>query len=81
MENDEVMGARQGATNFSGANETIFTRTGGNGVGPTSFVTGLLGSKKTVTQQKTGDEEEEDKRIFMGGIPFTMTEAEVKEMC
>ena len=25
--------------------------------------------------------EEEDKRVFMGGIPFSMTEPEVREIC
>jgi len=46
-EGDEIMGARQGQTNFSGENETIFKKTNGGGEsGPASFVTGLSGQKK-----------------------------------
>lgn len=27
------------------------------------------------------DDEEEDRRIFMGGIPFNMSEKQVRDMC
>jgi hypothetical protein len=40
-------------------------------------VTGLPGSKKKGKGTDGVLEEEEDNRIFMGGIPFTMTEPEV----
>jgi len=34
-----------------------------------------------VIDQAGGVLNDEDNRIFMGGIPFTMTEAQVREIC
>ena len=34
-----------------------------------------------VVTADTKGEDEEDNRVFMGGIPFTMSESEVSKMC
>lgn len=49
----------------------------------------VIGVDKKITTTQDGrvltsdarGEEEEDNRVFMGGIPFTMTESEVSNMC
>ena len=60
-------------SNFSEANKDSAKVIGVN----TKIITTTDG--RVVTDSK--GEEEEDNRVFMGGIPFTMSEVEVSKIC
>ena len=74
LEAAEVEAAGLTNSNFSAAKDSTSL------IGVDKKITTTTDGRVVTTDAKGGDEEE-DNRVFMGGIPFSMSEVEVSKIC